>query len=403
MTLLVTESTYRFVAPILDSADLGPIEVSGRTDPVRVYRVDSLKAQPGQVRGLAGLASPMVGRNAELTTLLGLCEAVRAGLGRAVLIVGEPGLGKTRLIGEWKAAISRTMPDPAPRWIEGHCLSYGQSLAYHLLIDLLRSLTGIPDMADEGEARAILRAFVEGLFGDSMLDLYPQLGHLLSLKLEEEALKRIELLDPQALQTQYLAAIEKILLALAECNPLVLVLEDLHWADPSSTELLIKLLPLASAAPVLFCMATRPERDTPGWKLVASARETLGSSLTELTLPSLSDAESRQLVANLLAIEALPDELRTQILHKAEGNPFFVEEVIRMLIDRGAIVHRDGTWHAECRIESLEIPDNLQGLLLARIDRLPEEAKRTLRVAAVIGRQFPVKVLERVLGRELGR
>ena len=123
----------------------------------------------------------------------------------------------------------------------------------------------------------------------------------------------------------------------------------------------------------------------------------MGGSLTEISLQALSDTESRQMVANLLEFEALPEKTRTLILQKSEGNPFFVEEVIRMLIDRGAIIQKDGDWIADQDIEQVEIPDNLQGLLLARIDRLPEEVKHTLRVASVIGRQFPVKVLEQVL------
>ncbi|MGC9334328.1 MAG: ATP-binding protein, partial [Anaerolineae bacterium] len=193
-------------------------------------------------------------------------------------------------------------------------------------------------------------------------------------------------------------AVRRLLEGLAARQPVVLILEDLHWADPSSIDLLVKLLPLAAAAPVLLCMATRPERDAPGWRLVTAARETLGSSLTEITLRALSEGDSRQLVANLLKIEQLPEPVRAVILKKAEGNPFFVEEVIRMLIDRGAIVRRGDGWVASAGIEEVEIPDNLQSLLLARIDRLPEDVRHTLRVAAVIGRQFPVKVLEHVLG-----
>src|SRR5262249_22485993 len=142
--------------------------------------------------------------------------------------------------------------------------------------------------------------------------------------------------------------------------------------------------------------------EAPGWKLVAAARASTGAGLTEITLSPLSDADSRQLVANLLEIEALPDQVRKIILQKAEGNPFFVEEVIRMLIDRGSIIKQDDHWAVGKDIDTVEIPDNLQGLLLARIDRLPDEVKRTLRVASVIGRQFSVKVLEQVLGRESG-
>ena len=398
MTVLISENTHRFIAPVFDCTDLGPIEVKGKSEPVRVYEVVRPKAQPGRLRGLAGLESPMVGRDAELASLLQLSDAVRAGLGRAALVIGEPGLGKTRLIAEWKASAVRN-PQSTIQWAEGHCLSYGQSLAYHLLIDLLRSVIGVPAAATEPETRAALSALTGDLFGASALDVYPYLGHLLLLQLDGEALERVRLLDPQALQSQYLSALRQLLRALAGRGPLVLVLDDIHWADPSSVDLLIKLLPLASEAPMLFCFVTRPDRDAPGWKLVTAARDAMGAGLAELALNPLTEADSRQLVSNLLEIESLPESIRSIILKKAEGNPFFVEEVIRMLIDRGAIVKKGVGWIAGKEIENVEIPDNLQGLLLARIDRLPEDVKRTLRVASVIGRQFSVRVLEEVLSR----
>jgi predicted ATPase len=158
---------------------------------------------------------------------------------------------------------------------------------------------------------------------------------------------------------------------------------------------------MVSTVPVLLCLVTRPERDAPSWRLVTAVREAMGGSLTEINLGALSDEDSRQLVANLLEIEALSEETRALILKKAEGNPFFVEEVIRMLIDRGAIVRQEAGWMVGAEIDTVEIPDNLEGLLMARIDRLPDEAKHILRVAAVIGRQFPLRVLEYVLERGL--
>ena len=397
MTALISENTYRFVAPVFDLTDMEPIEVKGKHEPVHVYRVIGPKAEPGQVRGLVGLESPMVGRDTELTTLTQLCETVRMGLGRAALVVGEPGVGKTRLIAEWRSGVNSMGREPPPLWVEGHGLSYGQSLPYHLIIDLLQSLINIHRSVDETEICITLQSFTEDLFSDSAMDVYPHLCHLLSLQLEGPALERIPRFDPQALQAQYLATIRKLLLTFAARQPLILILEDLHWADPSSIELLIKLLPLTSEASLLFCLVTRPELDTPGWKLVTAAREILGGGLTEITLDALSDIDSRRLVSNLLEIEALPEEVRKHILYKAEGNPLFVEEVIRMLIDRGAIIRDNGNWVAGAEINAVEIPDNLQGLLLARIDRLPEEVKHTLRVAAVIGRQFQLSVLERVL------
>lgn len=399
MSLVVSQHTHRFIAPLFDTQEMGQIELKDDAGTVGVYQVRGPRVAPGRLRGLAGagLESPMVGRDAELATLLQLAEAVRAGLGRAALILGEPGLGKTRLISEWRAALDRQPDRRPPRWAEGRCLSYGQGLAYHLLVDLLRSLLGVPEAAGEAETRTALHALSDELFAHAAPEVYPYLGHLLSIRLEEAAAEQVSVLDPQALQAQYLAAVRRLLGALAARQPLVLVLEDLHWADPSSIDLLVKLLPLASAAPVLLCMATRPERDASAWRLVTAARETLGGSLTEISLHALSDSDSRQLVANLLQIEALPESVRAAILRKAEGNPFFVEEVIRMLIDRAAIVKRGDDWVAAAGIEQVEIPDNLHSLLLARIDRLPEDVRHTLRVAAVIGRQFPVKVLEHVL------
>lgn len=402
MSVLASEYTYRFIAPVFESVDLGLIEVKDRPEPVRVYQVCESSADPGRLRGLAGLESPMVGRAAELAALLNLCEAVNAGLGRAALITGEPGMGKTRLIKEWKTAVLTETSQPNSQWVEGRCLSYGQGLAYHLIVDLIYSLIGVPDSASEPETHLALLALLENVFGKTetsseVHEVYPYLGHLLSLKLQGASLDKVQAHDPQALQTRYLFAIRRLLIAITTRHPLVLILEDLHWADPSSVELLTKLLPIASSSPLLFCLVMRAERDAPGWRLATAAREILGGSLTEISLQALDETESRQMVANLLEVEALPHETRDLILRKSEGNPFYVEEVIRMLIDRGAIIQKNGDWVAGENIEHVEIPDNLQGLLLARIDRLPEDVKHTLRVASVIGRQFPVKVLERVL------
>ncbi len=396
MTVLISEPTYRFVAPVFDCRDLGLIEVKGKAEPVQVYEVIGPKALPERVRGLAGLASAMVGRDAELATLAAQSAALGAGRGGAAVIIGEPGLGKTRLIAEWRAATLAALP--GVRWAEGHCLSYGQGLAYHLLIDLVRGLLEVTAADDEPAVGAALGRLTDELFGPAADEVAPFLGHLLSLRLDAAAAARIQALDPQALQGSYLAALRQLIAALAARQPLVLILDDTHWADPSSAELLIKLLALTDAAPVLFAFVTRPDHDVPGWSIVVAARQ-LGRR-TELALAPLSEAASRVLVSNLLEVEALPDGVRRLILSKAEGNPFFVEEVIRMLIDRGAIVREGQRWAAQPSIEALDIPDNLQGLLLARIDRLPEEVRRTLRVAAVIGRQFSVKVLAQVLASQ---
>ena len=341
----------------------------------------------------------MVGRDLALRTLLQLTDAVTVGLGRAVLLAGEAGLGKSRLIAEWQTAVAQTGARDTLQWAAGHCLSYGQGMAYHLLRDLLRSLIGVTTAAAEPETRAALRDLTTRLFGDATLDVYPYLGHLLALTLDDEALQRIQPLDPPALQAQYLAAFKRLLLALASGGPLVLVLEDLQWADPSSAAILSQLLPLAATSPLLFCLAARPRRETPGWKLVTTCRDTLGGRFTELWLELLSEADSRQILANLLQNKPFPQKVQELILKKAEGNPFFIEEVLRMMIDQGAIQRRNGSWIITAETGTPGIPDNLQGLLLARLDRLPDDARHTLRVAAVLGRRFAVRVLEQIVGQ----
>ncbi len=401
MTVLISESTRRFVEPVFELKDQGKIELKGKDAPFQVYEVLGERESPMPVRGLAGLVSPMVGRDRDLDAALRASRAVTAGIGRAILILGEPGLGKSRLVAEWRSVSRKNISGAPPlRWLTGHCLSYGHGQAYHLVMDLLRSCLEVPAGAQGAEVQRSLDQKVSALFGEQRDDIYPYLAHLLNLDLESERIGRVANLDPQSLQMHYLAAFRKLLAAMAAEQPLGLVLEDVHWADPSSIELVVRLLPLTAETPLLFCIVTRPNRDVPGWRLVEAVREFLGDGLVEINLTALSEADSRQLVSNLLEIEALPEHVRRVILEKAEGVPFFVEEVIRMLMDRGALVRADGRWVAGEALETIEIPDNLQGLLLARIDRLSDEAKHVLRVASVIGRQFSAEVLEDVLERQ---
>jgi predicted ATPase len=369
--------------------------------PVHAFRVIGRRAAPGPKRGLAsvGLESPMVGRDGALEALAGLMPIVRGGRGRVAFLLGEPGIGKSRLLAELRRRLdAEASPEaPAPRWVEARCVSYGRNLPYHLLIDLVRSTLGIGPSATEAEAREILDRELAIIVGDESVDVTPYFAHLLALPLRPGEVDRTKT-DPTVMQGRFVAATLRLLRGLTATGPIVLVCEDLHWADPASVEVVRQVLPLATEMPVLFLGAMRPETDAPGWQLVTEGRQVFGEALTEVRLEPLTDDESRELVGHLLAIESLPSSVRSLILGRAEGNPFFVEEVVRMLIDGGVIELRGDRWTATEAISSIEIPETLHGLLLARIDQLPEAAKRSLRIAAVIGRQFPVRVLEQVLG-----
>ena len=405
MTIVIGEMSRRLIGDTFELEDLGGLSVKGKSEPVHAFRVIGRKAAPARKRGLesVGLDSPMVGREEPLKRLADLLEAVRAGHGRIAFIVGEPGIGKSRLLAELKRVATTgdpSAPDTAPvSWFEGKCVSYGRSLPYHLLIDLIRSILGIPFAAPEADARAALDRTLDDLLGANpaeLMDTAPYLANLLDLPARPGDPDMAGVL-PATLQIRYIAATHRVLRGLSARGPLVIVCEDFHWADPASIAVVTQVMPLAAQFPILFLGATRRETDSAGWALVTAARDAFGSTLTEVSLEPLSDAESRRLVSNLLEIESLPDIVRDRILARAEGNPFFVEEVVRMLIERGAIVAEGDRWVATGDVGTVEIPESLHGLLLARIDQLPESAKRSLRIAAVIGRQFPVRVLEHVL------
>jgi predicted ATPase len=312
-------------------------------------------------------------------------------------VIGEPGIGKSRLLAELKR--SALEPPMSFQWVEGRCVSYGRNLPYHLMIDLVRSILGISFAAAEDEARATLdQTLVDLLGGDraEVADTAPYLASLLGLPLR--ANESIHTDEPAVLQGRYTAAIHRLLRGMVVRGPVVLVCEDLHWADPASVDVARMIMPLATQLPILFVGAMRAETDSAGWGLMGQARELFGDALTEIRLEPLTETDSRKLVSNLLEIESLPDRVRDLIMARAEGNPFFVEEVVRMLIEGGVIVEQGNRWVATDAVESVAIPETLHGLLLARIDQLPDSAKRSLRIAAVIGRQFPVRVLERVVG-----
>jgi class 3 adenylate cyclase len=393
-SVLVTAATYRFIAPLVDAVDVGSLELKGKTDAVHAYEVTALKRGAVRTRGLAGLQAPLVGRDAEISRLEQIFGVARAGQGRVACITGEPGMGKSRLLAELRARVERA--DAAVGWIEGRCLSYGETMPYHLVADLVRSLIGVSSAADEAQVAEALQSSLRDLLGDDWHETYAYLGHLLSLRLDPEMQARISLLEIETIK-RYVSSLVTVLRASSARGPIVVFCDDVHWSDSSSTEVLLQVLPSVAALPALFVLSSRAERASSGWRLIAAARDIYGDALTEIRLEPLSMDASRELVSNLLRIESLPAETRELVLAKAEGNPFFVEEVIRMLIDRGAIVREGDRWVANEKVSGIDIPDTLHGLLLARIDRLPQESKRTLRVASVIGRQFAVTVLERVL------
>jgi ABC-type oligopeptide transport system substrate-binding subunit/class 3 adenylate cyclase len=409
-TILITEATHKLIAPLFETESLGRIEVKGKAEPVSVYRVLAAKAAVGKVRGIAGLESPLVGREAELAALQEAVERLRAGVGGIVTIVGEAGIGKSRLVAEARAAGA---VHGSSIWIEGRCLSYGSAMAYGLWLDVLRALLRLRPERSEGLLGARLddspevvhvrlQQQVEVLCPQHFDEVYPYLGRLMALRLEDQIAAKLDDMDGLELKAATFRAIETLIQCAASQQPLALVCEDLHWADPVSIELLERLLAVTDRAALLFICVFRPDPQHGSWRLREVAARQYRHRHTDLWLQPLSSSETHLLVGNLLRIEQLHPTLKQRIFDAAEGNPFYIEEIIRSLIDQQAIVRDEasGSWQATELAIDIPIPDTLQGVLMARIDRLQEDTKRVLQMASVIGRLFLYRVLEAIAEEE---
>lgn len=393
-TVLASADTYHFINRLFDVKARGPLEVKGKSAPIEAYEIVGLKRTPASVRGLEGITSSLVGRDAELNTLQLGVRAVREGRGSLVSIVGEAGLGKSRLMAELRQEAVRE--DSPPRWMEGRSISYGQALPYFPWRHMLRAALGADDTTTPDEVRAIVRREwrVRGLDEDAVIFLEALLG------VEGDGtadgvveLQRIEI-------TRGITdAVRLYLAALAERAPLVLVFDDLHWADDASLELLNAVAELVVDHPIMLVAIARPDHMAGSWETLQRLQQRLAERFSRLDLEPLSAGSSQTLLANLLYVEALPEAIRSLILRKSEGNPFFLEEVIRSLIDSEYLVRENGHWRATRQIVDVALPDTLSGLLTARIDRLPAPTKQVAQVAAVIGRTFPFDVLTGVFER----
>ncbi len=396
--ILVGEDTYRLTAPLFHFETRPPVRVKGKEKPVQVYRVERAKAGGGQVRGIEGLYSPMVGRQAEFERSKALLY-FENGQGGVLSIIGDAGLGKSRLMLELEKYFGATSQIT---WAEGHALSYGENASYLVARAVLRHLLRIAPDAPPLEAGETLRHEVSRLAPAQAESLYPLLAYLLDAPLDEESARPLKYLEGEMLHQRLFQAVQQLLLARAKEQPLALVWDDLHWGDPSSLALLESLLPLTRQCPLVLALIYRPVRDGRMWAFHQRLQKRLGQAHQVIELAPLSAEESSQLLDNLLGLSDLPAKIRQLILNKAEGNPFYIEEVIRSLIDSGRLVRSAGglRWQAGAELEEVSLPDTLQGVIMARIDRLDPESKRTLQVASVIGRNFPYRLLAQVVSRE---
>ncbi len=353
---------------------LGPSEA----DRMTVHAVAGPATVAAEASADSGV-SAFVGRNRELDML---CEAFTrstAARGEVVFVAGDAGIGKTRLLAEFRQRLS----GQPHRWIEGHCASYGTGTPFLPIIDGLRRVAGIQDYDDDAGASAKLRRELQVL-GDDLDWTLPFVQQLLSLQVGDE---RVRGLDSASRRSEMFRALRALTIRASEIVPVVLVIEDLHWIDPASEEYLAFISDLVPTASVLLVLTHRTEY---------APRFAARSFHTRLALLPLSRDDAAAMTGNILGTTEIPEAVRTLIAQKAEGNPFFVEELTKSLVEDGTLRRDNGHLIVARPVEATSVPDTIQHVLLARLDRLAEDSRRAIQVASVIGREFALRLLARI-------
>lgn len=396
-TIVVSRSLYDLTQPLFHFRELGSIRVKGRVEPIEIFEVLAPREIPGRIRGIPGLTAPMVGRDTELAVLNHATERLMTHRrGQMVLVTGDAGLGKSRL----KSEARKSFQYQPLVVLEGAALSYGQS-PYSIFLQLLKPVFELggqdsPELLRDKVERVVRRVFPE----PSVIEVLPYVLNLFSIPIMDKELgNRIRHLEPSLLQQQTFLAVRDFLGALAAERPLVLIFEDIHWIDKISLDLLCFLMGSLERIPVLLYCNSRQSEGEAVPKILELAKGDALASFHHISLSPLSHADSMALIDLLLSIAELPEELKQVIPDRSEGNPYFLEEIIRMLIDRGIIHRTEGRWEMTpgANLNELEVPGTLQGLIMARVDSLPEGSRHAVQCASVIGRDFSYRLLSQVV------
>lgn len=379
-TTYISEDTFKITEGLFRVEALGEKEIKGKETPTRVYQViaPSTRRTRFDVSAERGL-TPFVGRERELELLLDGFERSKEGRGQAISIVSEAGIGKSRLLYEFRKAVTNEYIT----FLEGRCLSYSRNIAYHPVVDLLRANFDIQDTDTDQIIKEKVTTGLNILKVDEPSTL-PYLLELLSVK--ESGMDKIPL-SPEGRKERTIEALRKIILRGSEIRPLIMATEDLHWMDRSSEDAMKELLESIAGARVFLIFTYRPE-----------FVHTWGSRSyhSQVTLNRLSNRETLAMATHMLGTSNIDRELEELILQKTEGIPFFIEEFIKSLKELKIIERKTDTYQLSRDIHKLVIPSTIQDVIMARVDALPEGAKEVLRTGSVIEREFSYDLIKRV-------
>jgi class 3 adenylate cyclase/tetratricopeptide (TPR) repeat protein len=383
-TVCVSENTHRAVQEYFEFESLGEQAVKGKAKPILVYR--PLRERGVQNRLEVSLErglTPYTGREQEQKVLAGYLTRASSGQGQVVLLSGEAGIGKSRTLFEF----NRAMDPRRLHWISGQCISFGENIPYLPVVDVFKSAFDVQETDDAAQIISKVQAQTSS-WDDACRATEPYIRFLLNVDPGDDD---VAAMDPQVRRVGFFDAFRAIVTELSRTRTVVIAIEDLHWVDEQSEEIISSIVDYISRLPILLLLTARP-----GYKNTFGDR----SHVSRMALSHLPANSSAAMVERALGASGLPDELQTLIATKAEGNPFFIEEVIRSLVEIGALRETNGTFTLECGVDNISVPDTIHEVILARIDRLHPAAKDAMQLASVIGREFTVRLLTRITDLE---
>jgi class 3 adenylate cyclase len=380
-TILVSGNTHRLARDFFKFESLGKIEVKGKKEPQEAFEL--IKSGEVETRIGASVAKGLtrfVGRKNSMAALLDAFDKVKSGAGQVVGLLGEAGVGKSRLLLEMR----NMLPEGEYTYLEGQCLQYGGSMPYLPVLDILRTYLD----TKEGDREFLIKKKME----EKILDLeklkgvIPPFQSLLSLKVDDEDFSKLEAKEKRE---KTFEALRDLMIRVSQEKPLVLTIEDLHWMDKTSEEFLGYLIGRLANTPIMLLLLYRPEYTHPwGSK----------SYYTKVGLDQLGTDSSSELVKAILEEGEAAPELTQLILNRAAGNPLFMEEFTHTLLENGSIERKDEKYVLSGKASDIQVPDTIQGIIAARLDRLEDNLKRTMQVASVIGRDFAFRILQTITG-----
>jgi class 3 adenylate cyclase/tetratricopeptide (TPR) repeat protein len=358
----------------------GPIQVKGKTEPLPIYKVTSNREEPRSIQNFSVLRAQLIGRKPELTELINAAANLKKGKGRIFTISGEAGTGKSRLVNEFR----NNVEEHKIQWFECHAYPYTQNIPYFPLMDLLNRIFSIEEENSQETVRQKIESGIVSLLEED--GIIPYIGSLYSIDYPEATG-----VSPEFWKAKLQESMKAVLSALALRSPTVFLLENLHWADPSYVELLQRTLLEVREPAIVLCVYR------PSFSLFKPHQlKGMEKIFTDIQLQSLSPSETQDMLTSLLMTDRIPKEVRRLVQEKAEGNPFYVEEMVNSLIE-SEILLRDGeSWKLTGPIQDSIVSSTIHGIIGGRLDKLEMESKQVLQEASVIGRSFLFEILQKI-------